>query len=270
MNMFFPNYQEDEYCMSPYDARRYQQLQRQRQMEEQRQRDIDRYYHERELRQLVKQREEELRRRQMMIDEQHRRLEMEQMRRQQERYDSDDSATPTIVRGSDGRLYRSRQQGRHDGDGSTTPTIVRGSDGRLYGLIPRKDEKSEDRETNQQQQQQPSRQNQYAKTPTKAGYDHANSSTTEGLSKFGLQNDNHHKKRDRGSSVLRFQSLQNQRDKFKGSKSTNARSRNLRRITITVEDASDSEAEDEYTSKWRNRRPSPEESWMEPISNPSL
>merc|ERR1711920_27068 len=40
-----------------------------------------------------------------------------------------------------------------------------------------------------------------------------------------------------------------------------------RRVTIIVEDASDSEAEeDEQKSVWRNRRPSPGE-WMEPVEN---
>lgn len=36
------------------------------------------------------------------------------------------------------------------------------------------------------------------------------------------------------------------------------------RITVTVEDASDSECEDEFDSPWRNRRPSPGQ-WMEPV-----
>jgi len=37
-----------------------------------------------------------------------------------------------------------------------------------------------------------------------------------------------------------------------------------RRITITVEDASDSECEDEFDSPWRNCRPSPGQ-WIEPV-----
>lgn len=37
-----------------------------------------------------------------------------------------------------------------------------------------------------------------------------------------------------------------------------------KRVTIIVEDASDSETGDEYSSPWRNRRPSPGQ-WMEPI-----
>mmetsp|Transcript_7577 Transcript_7577/g.8273 ORF Transcript_7577/g.8273 Transcript_7577/m.8273 type:complete len:252 (-) Transcript_7577:14-769(-) len=251
--MFFPYYQDDAYYMSPHDARRYWQLKRQRQMEEQRQRDIDQYYHEQERRQLVKQREEQLRRRHMKEAEHQRRLEMEQINRQQECYDSEDSTTP------DGRLYARQQQGSYDGDDRTTPTTVRGSDGRIYRLVPRKDEKkSDDRETNHHQQK-PSRQNQYANPPTKAGYDQ-NSSSAERLPNFGLRNDNYHEKRDRGSSMLSFQSLQYQKKLSKGSKSTNAGSRDRQRITIKVEDASDSEGEDEYTSKWRNRRPSPDES----------
>merc|ERR1739841_308045 len=38
-----------------------------------------------------------------------------------------------------------------------------------------------------------------------------------------------------------------------------------RRITVIVEDASDSECENEFDSPWRNRRPSPGESWLEPV-----
>jgi hypothetical protein len=39
-----------------------------------------------------------------------------------------------------------------------------------------------------------------------------------------------------------------------------------KRVTIIVEDASDSEAEEEFKSVWRNRRPSPGE-WMEPVED---
>jgi hypothetical protein len=37
---------------------------------------------------------------------------------------------------------------------------------------------------------------------------------------------------------------------------------------ILVEDASDSESEDDpWKSMWRNRHPSPDESWMEPVAS---
>ncbi len=39
-----------------------------------------------------------------------------------------------------------------------------------------------------------------------------------------------------------------------------------KRVTIIVEDASDSEVDDDLKSPWRNRRPSPGE-WMEPVKN---
>lgn len=42
------------------------------------------------------------------------------------------------------------------------------------------------------------------------------------------------------------------------------KSRRKRRITVIVEDASDSECESEFDSPWRNRRPSPGQ-WMEPV-----
>lgn len=38
-----------------------------------------------------------------------------------------------------------------------------------------------------------------------------------------------------------------------------------KKVTVIVEDASDSETDDESHSVWRNRVPSPGESWMEPI-----
>ena len=37
---------------------------------------------------------------------------------------------------------------------------------------------------------------------------------------------------------------------------------------VIVEDVSDSEEEDELKSVWRNRRPGPGDSWMEPIEAP--
>ena len=39
------------------------------------------------------------------------------------------------------------------------------------------------------------------------------------------------------------------------------------KIVITVEDASDSEYEDDFASPWRNRRPGPGESWIEPVQS---
>jgi hypothetical protein len=50
----------------------------------------------------------------------------------------------------------------------------------------------------------------------------------------------------------------------KSSKKANKQKNGKTRITIIVEDASDSETEDEFKSVWRNRRPSPGE-WMEPV-----
>merc|ERR1719198_2463114 len=51
-------------------------------------------------------------------------------------------------------------------------------------------------------------------------------------------------------------------ERKKSTKKVNQR----QRITVIVEDASDSEAECEFDSIWRNRRPSPGQ-WMEPVEN---
>lgn len=48
--------------------------------------------------------------------------------------------------------------------------------------------------------------------------------------------------------------------------STRKPKKKQRTITITVEDASDSECESEYDSPWRNRRPSPGQ-WIEPVES---
>merc|ERR1712137_799526 len=47
--------------------------------------------------------------------------------------------------------------------------------------------------------------------------------------------------------------------------SKKGRKKNGKKITITVEDASDSEYDDDLSSPWRNRRPGPGESWIEPV-----
>merc|ERR1712085_56732 len=50
------------------------------------------------------------------------------------------------------------------------------------------------------------------------------------------------------------------------SRRTTANQRSPRRITVTVEDVSDSECESEFDSPWRNRLPSPGQ-WMEPVES---
>merc|ERR1712150_239858 len=210
--------------------------------EEQRQRELERYYYEQEQRQLMKQREEELRRRKMMEAEHRRRLEMERMRRrqQEERYFDDDSITPTIVRGTDGRLYR---------------------------LVPTKNERPVDLDIDQQPQT--SMRNQNLKNTLNKGTD-KKSSTPERPSKFQLRTGDYNTENEEGNNGSGVDSLPHKIANIQGLKPTKSKSKNRRRIVITVEDASDSEAEDEYNSKWRNRRPAPGESWMEPIHNTIL
>jgi hypothetical protein len=53
-----------------------------------------------------------------------------------------------------------------------------------------------------------------------------------------------------------------QKSSTKGNKQKSGK----KRVTVIVEDASDSETEDEFKSVWRNRRPSPGE-WIEPVED---
>jgi hypothetical protein len=46
--------------------------------------------------------------------------------------------------------------------------------------------------------------------------------------------------------------------------SKSGKKRSKKKVTIIVEDASDSESENDFKSIWRNRRPSPGQ-WMEPV-----
>ena len=65
--------------------------------------------------------------------------------------------------------------------------------------------------------------------------------------------------------ATRLHSTQGQDNIHTTTPPTNAASHiRTRRITITVEDASDSECEDEFDSPWRNLRPSPGQ-WIEPV-----
>jgi hypothetical protein len=54
--------------------------------------------------------------------------------------------------------------------------------------------------------------------------------------------------------------------KHKDGKNSTRGKKKKTKITVVVEDASDSEYEDDFDSPWRNRRPSPGE-WMEPVEN---
>merc|ERR1712070_167137 len=151
-----------------------------------------------------------------------------------------DSSDTRLVRGPDGQIYRVRssQPRRHakaneddnEEEESNFP-LVRGPDGRLYRIkVEQQREMKKESQTNEGGDGDGDIQAQKQEQSTKL------------------------KVPVRDSMVV----TQEKPSQKKSSK---------KRVTIIVEDASDSETEDdEYKSVWRNRRPSPGK-WMEPVED---
>ena len=254
---FYDDY--DEYDYSPYQNNGNYYRQRQRAKEEARRRAaIEEYYRQKEL----EEREARLRQRQEHI----RRL--KQRQREEAEYRS--AYEEAIHRRRETEEEHRRQQLRqlfgvssedHDdqsdedaSDVEQEPVykIVRGPDGRLYrinmnSLRPQQEE----RRTTKLRSSSAKKEN---VAPTKAV-----------ASKKSVEDDD-----SVGSRKIPIKSLNgsSQRPALvpKRSLSKKDRKKSKQRVTILVEDASDSETEDDYQSVWRNRRPSPGE-WIEPVED---
>jgi hypothetical protein len=154
-----------------------------------------------------------------------------------------------IVRGPDGRLYRVRNPSYQEAKKHTCmggrrelePRIVRGADGKLYRV------------------------DDYRTPPTPQSPNPADTSSDE-------EENNSASCRNspmRRNSFMEVDSddeaeVQIQKITTKDKKSPKGKKSKRKKITVIVEDASDSEYEDEYKSPFRNRRPSPGQ-WMEPV-----
>ena len=225
LNLFYPN---DYYNGGHYTPSSLKRAQLEHQQE------MRRRSHEKALRQRLHQ--EEL--------EERRRLEEASQLRNQERESDDDSLTYRIVRGNDGFLYRipvqRRQKPRRRNVFSepqppvpSPSRIVRGPDGQLYRLM---DEE---------------------KKATDAKF----------LSKDYSRNESFRDEHPYVATELEEVSKQRTRRQPLSEVipvAVKPTTKSRRKFTVIVEDASDSENEDESMSYWRNRRPSPGE-WMEPV-----
>merc|ERR1712070_937424 len=149
-----------------------------------------------------------------------------------------DSPDTRLVRGPDGQIYRVRnsQPRRHvkineEEEEESNFQLVRGPDGRLYRMkVEQQKETKNESQTNEDGDGDGDKQAQKQEQSTKI------------------------KVPVRDSMAV----TQEKPSKKKSSK---------KRVTIIVEDASDSETEDdEYKSVWRNRRPSPGK-WKEPVED---
>lgn len=155
-----------------------------------------------------------------------------------------------IVRGSDGRLYKVPLPQQEEAQ--PQERFVRGPDGRLYVL-----NQPEYRDSESQTSEDSIRQSQSEQSFTTA---------TDGPT----ESDDEAESASFHSTTPFFKSPTNSTP----SKKSAVLERHIRdtpsmlsKVTVIVEDASDSEEEDDISkSIWRNRRPSPGESWMEPVS----
>ena len=265
LNTFFNDFgYDDGYSFSPYGSRYYPSR---------RAAELERYYRlkedEEKRRQkqaflrMLRQKQEEEEEYQRLVGEtaRLRRMQQEKTRRvPPEAYDDEfDEPDYQLVRAPDGRLYRipsrlSRKMtntskandghclSEHQADGDfdfdePKHKIVRGADGRVYRVVsnptqPNRMETSKGMAT-------PSRSEKLEFAPMK-------------------QQSAVFAERGKGLEIPIVESVSNLVPKEERSKKPK------KRVTVIVEDASDSETEDEYHSVWRNRRPSPGE-WMEPV-----
>merc|ERR1712170_180422 len=142
--------------------------------------------------------------------------------------------------------------------------IVRGPDGYLYRVI-LDDDTSSDEES---MHEQPRHQMPVNEQPTRREETPPQPMETESIHSASTSSTIYHDAIDDENTTVRISNKtagDNKMQKKKSRKnSKKGRKKNRKKITITVEDASDSE-DDDFSSPWRNRRPGPGESWIEPV-----
>merc|ERR1712224_980186 len=181
------------------------------------------------------------------------------------------------------RTQQQQQRHQDSDDDDYELDIVRGRDGNLYYV-----KRPISTKKNQQQQQSP----QHKQQPTIAeeqAYDHSeesSSSSEEGNISYGYESSEedfgdlkssrmlaHHRMhpiRRRGAVAAesptrpKRSSITEKRSSTTGRRLSMSQKSLPNGLTFLVEDASDSECENEFDSPWRNRRPSPGQ-WMEPV-----
>lgn len=155
------------------------------------------------------------------------------------------------------KLAEAERQRLREKKAQPRTAIVRGPDGYLYRVILDDDTSSDDEpacQAHQQAQQQQQVHNRKEKPVTQP-------IETESVHSASTSSTVYHDATDDENTTVR---ISNKTGKSKVQKLRKKKSRK-KKITITVEDASDSEYDDDFSSPWRNRRPGPGESWIEPV-----
>lgn len=203
----------------------------------------------RQQQQLLRKKQQQQQRQQQQRQQQQR-----QQRRSVTSRNENETDDYDLVWGSDGRLYYVnkpyRQQQQHARPGSITMEDFRS---------PTEDDSSEEEES--------------FSSSTSSDDDSASDAGEDAARSAAMSRRSHHElpraiaARTRTSTRTRTNTgINNATNGTALSRRTTANQRIPRRITVTVEDASDSECESEFDSPWRNRRPSPGQ-WMEPVES---
>jgi hypothetical protein len=233
LNLFYPDDYSD-YYFSPHEARRREELMRRRELEARRRRAAElEYYQQMKAEEERRKRIEAMRRlkQQLQEEEEYRQRQYEATRRRQQQEE----------------LLRQRSMGGVSAGGRRRVamaypegTILRGPDGRLYRVI---------RDTPMDVKMSDLDETQPAKKTVRVNSlsEHGTDMVDEAVKEFTSPED---------------QQSPAPKETTKTKKTKKPRHK---RVTITVEDASDSETEDDHLdSVFRNRRPSPGQ-WIEPV-----
>ena len=269
INYFHPidNYYDDGYYLSPRAQR---ELRRRRELEfyrqQQEQEEARRVAYEQELR---REHLRELQRRRELEEEEQRqrayyRTQQEKQRRRREEAASrkahlstveqeDEPPMYRVVQGPDGRLYRiPAVQEEPNVPRGPKYTVVRGPGGRLYRV--RTSDSSSDAQLDEEPEQITTRSRRDRIAEKETSPEQLDIMETLHNEENVSPKDATKKAQHLGKSGTARTGRSQQR-------------KNKKRVTVIVEDASDSEMEDdELNSVWRHRRPSPGE-WMEPVDN---
>ncbi|KAL3925166.1 MAG: hypothetical protein SGILL_000591 [Bacillariaceae sp.] len=229
-----------------YDRQQYLQQQRWREQQEA-ERELQRQAHEHALRKKQQREEEEHASRSRRARAQ---AEAQRRRRQQAQYYLDENSHDdqeqefNVVQSRDGRLYRVRNPNYHAVKNTqqrktphhSEPRIVRGDDGNLYRFESQKTQKMESPEL--------------MDTTSDDKQNLAHLTRSPPMRPTCVMDDVEAKVQE---APIRHKKKKSKKGKKK-------------KITVIVENASDSENDDDYRSPWRNRRPSPGQ-WIEPVEN---
>eukprot|EP00934_Nitzschia_sp_Nitz4_P003005 Nitzschia sp. Nitz4//scaffold66_size103028//25257//26051//NITZ4_004493-RA/size103028-processed-gene-0.26-mRNA-1//-1//CDS//3329556335//2995//frame0 len=258
-NHFFNDFDDHDYY---YGGTPHRALMHRRRAEEEARRraEIERYLRQKELEEEERRQRQEYARllRQRQLEEEA--YEREMRRRQQEYYRSlygGRAESPAQTSSSE----EEGESAEEDENEEPIYQLVRGLDGRIYKVLTNPNRVRKQKQPSVRKESvTPKKQSQQQSLFDRDAHQQASRSTPQtSAATLPLNKENEHtiNEVEHEPPIRRKVSRSMKKDK-------KSKKKNSKKVTIIVEDASDSEAEDFYMSPWRNRRPSPGQ-WLEPV-----